>query len=394
MTAALKRLACPALLGALALLSLPARGEILAIMNYESKTPESLKALKLSGPQQREEGLAIVDVDPNSKNFGKWLWTMPLPPDLVAHHIFYDRTMTKGYMTALGKTELHVIDFTKSPYRVKRIDVPQCKVGEDVIFTEDNSTWYLTCMGSATVVVGDVATDKIKASISIPGTFPHGLAVHSGIDRVLVTSTVQPDLQNPGEIITEIEASTNKVLGQYKLSNKPSPSGEAPVEILFVPNSEPPVAYVTNMFGNTLWAAAWNPLKKDFSVSQVYDFTTVGAGVPLEIYFNGAGDRMYLTTAKPGKLHVFDMTKGPLSPTLINTFDAGEGAHHVGITKDERYAFVQNSLLNLPGMSDGSITVVDLKAEKVVASMDTLKERGYNPNSLVLLPQWNHLAGH
>lgn len=171
MTAMLKRLTYPVMLVALMLLSISARSEILAIMNYESKTPESLKALKLSGPQQREEGLAIIDVDPNSDNFGKWLWTMPLPPDLVAHHIFYDRTMTKGYMTALGKTELHIIDFTKSPYRVKRIDVPQCQVGEDVIFTEDNSTWYLTCMGSATVVVGDVATDKIKANISIPEPF-------------------------------------------------------------------------------------------------------------------------------------------------------------------------------------------------------------------------------
>jgi hypothetical protein len=35
---------------------------------------------------------------------------------------------------------------------------------------------------------------------------------------------------------------------------------------------------------------------------------------------------------------------------------AGEGVHHVGLTKDEKLGFVQNSLLNLPGMSDGSIT--------------------------------------
>jgi hypothetical protein len=45
-------------------------------------------------------------------------------------------------------------------------------------------------------------------------------------------------------------------------------------------------------------------------------------------------------------------------------------------------------------MSDGSITVVDLKAEKVIGSVDTLKNKGYNPNSIVLLPQWNELAGH
>lgn len=372
----------------------PAAAEILGMMNYESKTPDSLKALKLTGPQEREEGIAIVDLDPKSDNFGKWLVKIPLPTDLVAHHIFYDRTMQKGYMTALGKGELHVIDLTKNPYRFKRIDVPQCKVGEDVIFSEDNSTWYLTCMGSANVVVGDVRTDTIKATISIPGTYPHGLAIHSGIDRVLVTSTVRPDLKEPGEVLTVIQASTNKVLGQHKVSNKPSPSGEAPVELLFVPGASPPVAYSTNMFGNTLWAAAWNPKKQDFDVSQVFDFSTVGAGVPLEMYFNNSGSRMYVTTAKPGKFHIFDMTGGPMKPKLLKTLDAAEGAHHVAITKDEKLAFVQNALLNLPGMSDGSITVIDLESEKVVASMTTLKDQGYNPNSLVLLPEWNHLGGH
>jgi hypothetical protein len=45
-------------------------------------------------------------------------------------------------------------------------------------------------------------------------------------------------------------------------------------------------------------------------------------------------------------------------------------------------------------MSDGSVTVVDLQAQKVVRSMDTLKEKGWNPNLIVLLPQWNDLAGH
>jgi hypothetical protein len=45
-------------------------------------------------------------------------------------------------------------------------------------------------------------------------------------------------------------------------------------------------------------------------------------------------------------------------------------------------------------MSDGSVTIVDLKSEKVVGSMDALKLKGLNPNSMVLLPKWNDLAGH
>ena len=56
--------------------------------------------------------------------------------------------------------------------------------------------------------------------------------------------------------------------------------------------------------------------------------------------------------------------------------------------------WVQNSLINLPGMSDGSITVVDLKQNKVIASIDALKNDGLNANCIVLLPKWNHLAGH
>lgn len=372
----------------------PAQGEILAMVNYESKTEDSLKALKLTGPAERQEGLMILDVDPASDGFGKVLWRYDLPPDLVAHHIFYDRTMTKAYITALGKGELHVLDMTQNPFRMTMVPVPDCKMGEDVVLSEDNSTWYLTCMMSARVIVGDVATDQVTGTISLPDTYPHGMGVHKGIDRILVTSTVKGDLTDPRESISVVEASSHKMLGSHKLSHKESPSGEAPVEVLFVPGSEPPVAYITNMFGGSLWSATWNAEAKDFDVAQVYDFSAEEAGVPLEMYFNAAVNRLYVTTAKPGKLHIFDISAGPNEPKLMKTLPAGEGAHHVAITKDEKLAFVQNSLLNLPGMSEGTITVVDLEKEDVVANVETLKNMGLNPNSIVLLPEWNSLAGH
>ena len=372
----------------------PARGEILAMVNYESKTEESLKALKLTGPAEREEGILILDVDPASERFGEVLWKYEMPADLLVHHIFYDRTMTKAYITALGKGELHVLDMTQNPYRMTMVPVPDCAMGEDVILSEDNSTWYLTCMMSANVIVGDVATDQVTGKISLPDTYPHGLAVHSGIDRILVTSTIKGDLTDPRETISVVEAGSHKMLGSHKLSLKESPSGEAPVEILFVPASEPPVAYITNMFGGTLWTATWNAEAGDFEVAQVYDFATEDVGVPLEMYFNDAVDRLYVTTAKPGKLHIFDIGAGPHEPKHLKTLPAGEGAHHVAITKDGKLAFVQNALLNLPGMSEGTITVIDLEKQEVVANVETLKNLGLNPNSIVLLPEWNSLAGH
>ena len=371
-----------------------ASAEILAMMNYESKTPDQVKALKLTGAQERREGIAIIDVDPESATFGKWLVDIPLDPGGVSHHIFYDRTMTKAYLTSLASPALQVMDLTEFPYRLRTIEVPNCAMAEDVIFDDANEHWYLTCMMSANVWQGSVATDQITGEIKLPGTYPHGLGVNTDIDRIVVTSTIKGDLTEPGETVSVVRASTLEPLGEIKVSLKPSPSGEAPVEILAAPGGDTPTFYVTNMFGATLWALSWNEAKQDFDASQVIDFNTMGAGVALEMYFNAAGDRLYVTTAVPGQLHIFDTSDGPLTPTLIKTLPAGEGAHHVAFTKDGKYAFVQNSLLNLPGMADGSITVIDLVKGEVVASMDTLKDAGLNPNLIVLLPEWNDSAGH
>jgi DNA-binding beta-propeller fold protein YncE len=386
-------------LGAAALalcFSLPATAQIHALLNYETKSPDSLKALKspvTTGP--RKEGIAVVDVDPKSKAFGTIVHDMPLPADLVAHHIFYNRDQSKAYVTALGKSELRVIDMHKKPYAMKVVDVPGCSVGEDVVFSADNKRWFLSCMGTHTMVVGDAATDRPLSNVALAAKYPHGIAIHDGIDRILLTSTVRAtDLGDAGEVISAVEASSGKVLGTYKVSAKASPSGEAPVEILFVPNADPPIAYVTNMYGGTLWTATWDKAKKDFVVAQAHDFAAQSAGVPLEIYFSPKADRMYVTTAKPGHLHIFDLSAGAGKPKLTKSIATAEGAHHVAFTKDGRYAYVQNALLNLPGMSDGSVTIVDLKTEKVIGSMDTLKSKGLNPNSMVLLPQWNEPAGH
>ncbi|HEX9156117.1 MAG TPA: YncE family protein, partial [Nitrospira sp.] len=63
-----------------------ASAEILALLNYESKP----------GQPVRREGIAIMDIDPESADFGKILMEIPLPSDLVAHHIFFNRDKSKA----------------------------------------------------------------------------------------------------------------------------------------------------------------------------------------------------------------------------------------------------------------------------------------------------------
>lgn len=372
------------------------QAEILAMANYESKPDASLKDLKMPfGTQTRREGIAIFDVDPESKTFGNILVDIPLPADLVAHHLFWNKGHTKIYVTALGKAELRVIDMTKNPYRVKVISVPDCQVGEDIVFSEDNTKWYQTCMGSSKIILGNAVNDTFTKSYDSPVKYPHGITINESIDRILVTSTVRAsDSGDPGSTIGIIEASTMKNLGSVSVTNKPAPNNIAPVEIAFVPKSYPPVAWVTNMNDGTLWSLTWNPKTLSFDTSQGYDFAVEKAAVPLAIYFNDKGTEMHVTTSLPGKMHFFKLTNKGKKAVHQKTINTAGGAHHVAYTKDGKYAFVQNSFINLPKMDDGSISVIDLKSRKVIKSWDTLKKNGFNPNSLVLLSEWNNPMGH
>ena len=66
-------------------------------------------------------------MDPKSPTFGKILMEIALPPDLVAHHIFYNRDKSKAYLTALGKSILHVLDLTRFSYWIKAVEVPTAR---------------------------------------------------------------------------------------------------------------------------------------------------------------------------------------------------------------------------------------------------------------------------
>ena len=309
-------------LGLLVLWASPASAELLALLNYESKP----------GQPVRREGIAIMEIDPESADFGKILMDIPLPSDLVAHHIFFNRDKSKAYITSLGKSVLLAIDLTRFPYRLRTIDVPDCQVNEDLVVSEDNKTWFLTCMGSSNVVMGDAQTDRPIKTISASDAaafilYPHGIAIHNGIDRVLVTSTVKPDMSDQGDTVTVLEAKTGKVLSTHQVASKPTPAKSAPVEVMFSPNSTPPVVHITNMLEDTLWAGIWDPKSKAFTFAQVDDFGAKEQGMPLEMLYNKKGDRLFVTTAKTGFVNLYDNSE-PRQPKFIKAIASAPGAHH------------------------------------------------------------------
>jgi DNA-binding beta-propeller fold protein YncE len=348
-----------------------AAAEMLAVMTYESKPDQ----------KPRKEGIAIMELDRASPRFGQIVRDIPLPADLVGHHVYVDPTGTKVYITALGKPELRIMDIKS--FEVTVVPVADCQVLENVAFSKKTGLWYMTCMGSSTMVVGEQKTGKPLRAVKLPAKYPHGIAIREDIDRILLTSTVRPaDLKDPGEVIQELELTSEKVVGTHKLSAKPSPSGSAPVEVMFIPGSQPAKAYATGMYEGTLWLGAWNSGKFDWK--QVADFAAMGQGLPLEIYYNKDGTRAFVSTANPGHLNIYDISK-PEAPKLLHAVKTGGGAHHMVFTPDYKFVYVQNSFLNLPDMHAGTISVIDIDKGAVVATIDTLSKQGLTPNNIELL---------
>lgn len=384
------KIKCLYLLGLLGSLLFPpaASAVILAMLNYETE------------PQQpRQEGIAIMDVDPESASFGAVVDHVTLPADGVAHHIFYNKTLDKAYITNLGNGALRVMKMRRTPLSPKDIDVPMCRVAEDIVFSDDGNRWYLTCMGSSNVIVGDAHMDKVIRIIGSEDQQrfiqnPHGIGLNQSVDRLLVTGTIRPDLTHPGNTVTEIQASTGKIVATHKISAPGFQGGSSPVEAVFIPHSQPAQAYINTMFEGRLWLATWQDQAKQFQFKPVFDFADVKQGVPLEIYFSRDHKKLYVSTAKPGALNLFDISVNPEQPRLLKSIPTAAGAHHVVISPDERFAIVQNNFLNLPEMNDGSISVIDLQKMEKIASINTLKDKGWKANSILMMPQWHTDDAH
>lgn len=368
--------------GALALTTGAAIAEQTALVLYETKGADQ---------SNRQEGIAFVELDPDAPDYGQILAQIPLPPDFYSHHIFYNPARDRAYVTSLATPELLVLDVTSFPYRGTSVAVPDCAVGEDVSFSQAQGRWYLTCMGSSVVIVGDAETDEVLDTIVMPAPWSHGIATHDGIDRQLVTSTVNPsDPTEWGDEVVVLQPSTGQVLSTHRISDSSSPA--APVELFFVPGVEPPLVYIANMEGS-LWTAQWQPGSEEFAFREAYRLDELGQSMTLEVYFNGAGDKAYVTSALPGNLTAFDITE-PLAPKHIWTAEAAGGAHHLVFSEDGSRAYVQNSLLNLEGMNDGSISVIDLANGEKIDSIDTFKAAGLTINTIVLTPEAEGAHSH
>ena len=335
------------------------------------------------------DGLAIIDLNPYSMTFGDILQDVPVGEGVMMHHPFYNYDKSKIYNTALMGERLYSVNIHDNKiFEISPIDAGSCIVGEDMIFSQNGEKFYLTCMGSDNVLVFDAKTDTIIDEIFAsqdenPDAFtkyPHGISANEEIDRMIVTQTVSPALDDPQSSVTIIEFSTGKVLSTIELT-KSAEIPSAPVEVLFHPDV--PLAYVSGMLDSTIWVLDWNETTKSFEPTLVDDGTEREHSWPLDLNIGPKGN-LYVSFAVPGVVNEYNL-ENPKQPELLRTLPAQPGAHHTLFSEDGKYMFVQNNLLNLDGLNSGTISVVELTSGNLIATINDLLDNGMMIESVDLI---------
>ena len=212
--------------------------------------------------------------------------------------------------------------------------------------------------------------------------YPHGISADEKIDRMIITQTVSPALDDPQSSVTIVEFSTGKVLSVIELT-KSEDTPSAPVEVLFHP--EESIAYVSGMLDGTIWALVWDDQTKSFEAKLVDDGTEREQSWPLDLNIGPKGN-LYVSFAVPGVVNEYSL-ENPEKPELLRTLPAQPGAHHTLFSENGKYMFVQNNLLNLDGLNSGTISVIDFNSGTLIDTIDGLVEKGMMIESLDLIYQ-------
>ena len=342
------------------------------------------------------DSIAIIEMDPESANFGDILYDYPLPElDAPMHHLYYSPN-GRLYATGLGsQCSLAEIGLVRNAKAEPMINKFEClntngqNVGEDIMWHSVNGelTMFVTFMGGSdltqldagTVGVFNAQTNEVIKIIEArksqvePGQpyimFPHGISAYG--DRMVVTSAVHPTIATEvGNTVTIIDLDVLEPIETIVIEDaKPVGFPSSPVEVLFVRPSivegVEPAILVNTMFGFETWKIPYNEQTKVFSAPEkLYDGATAGTAVPLEFY--GNDDELFISHGVPGIVKRYELKHLPNLVTSGEDIKAESGAHHMIFYKTasgRKLIAVQNNLLNLGDAKDNDPTDIDFIAK-------------------------------
>ncbi len=340
-----------------------------------------------------QDGLLLVDLDPQSAQFGEILQRVDMGMGVLPHHLYFNHDKTRLYTTSLAGAGLYEVLLTDAAApeisEIQAIDVGDNIVGEDMYFLDDGSKYFVTFMGGqgapqdGSVGVFDGSTNELLETISAAPSmgmddqpfilWPHGVSANEELGVLAVTSTVAPDNSGAGNTITTIDIATHTPLDTYLVSTG-AMDFNVPVEVLMLRDGLEPFVLVTALGTGDVWIAPYD--EQGFGeFSQAIVGADESLGTALEFYVRdgaGAAKELYISFGTPGVVNVYGLDNLPELP-LLRTLEAGPGSHHVVFFESSDgtdVAAIQNNLLNLDGLNAGTITLRDAQSGDLLGEID------------------------
>lgn len=356
------------------------------------------------------DGVALLNLDPESPDFGRLLQSKEIGQGVLPHHLYFNRDESRLYTTALGGAGLYEVvldqgrDRRPTISRIVPIATGGSQVGENMYFSRDGSRYYVTFMGGlgadvdGTVGVFDARTNRLLQTIraqpdaadpSRPFIMhPHGISANEDLGLMMVTSTAHPSFtRNFGSTVSTIDLATGAVVRTQQVADAPG-APSMPVEVLMLRDGLPPFALASTLGDGDIWVAPYDAASGAFGdFAKQVDGSEQGLGVALEFYVhaNHHGEReLYVSFGVPGVVRVYSLDNLP-ALTLKRTLQAGPGAHHMAFFttgSGRELMVVQNNLLNLDGLNGGTLSVIDPETGEQVATLDMAGDYGLMPESI------------
>lgn len=285
--------------------------------------------------------------------------------------------------------------------RAEVIDTGDNQVGEDLYFTEDGSTFFMTFLTGhggdrgGSVGVFDAISHEHVQDIVAPEQdgapfilYPHGISANEELGLMMVTSDAHPDgVSGVGNTVTLIDMETREPLDTYLVAEDESDLTET-VEVLMLRGDLPPYTLVSTISDASIWVAGYDETTDRFDTfERRFDGRDEGLGVALEFYIHARSDgeqELYVSFAHPGAVLVFGLDELPRLP-LRRTIEAAPGAHHMVFfeTRSGRDAIVvQNNLINIDGLNEGTLTVHDTSTGELLGKVDLPATEQLLPESI------------
>jgi 56kDa selenium binding protein (SBP56) len=316
--------------------------------------------------------LAVINFDEESRNYGKVIRTVPIPPPgnvgNEPHHCHLSANteiLACGGLLSLLKGQNSIFFFDVSHARHPKFlysrSAPLSGITDDFLPLDDGG-FLVTQMGSASgtspgrVAEFDRYQNLVKEWPENPpadGFNPHGISARPDLNLMMTSDFINPasTLNGPGDLELRNSIRVWDFAKREITKTIIIPTAQGTMDVRMLPRDPRGRAFTAGMFDGLVYLV--DP--QTGTATQVFDCETivphievpVRGGMTQILAMPESGDRLLFASFQAGQVGMLDVSdpEHPVQSGIVN-LGLGAGPHDIGLTDDDKRLIVSDYFLN------------------------------------------------